>query len=260
MSLDVIKFDEMKKTWHQIARHQDSEPDTQFQLAVHKKLLEIFQVGESYYYIVNLAQVKMEYVSDKVIPIIGVRSREAFTVEYIFENVHPDDKERFIAHEKTVTTFFNQLPPEKVLKYKVTYDYRLRRTDGQYIWILMQTVTIQTNESGAVIRVLGVQSDITHLKTGDIPAGLSFIGLDGEPSYYNVAVASGRQQASNELFTKREKEVLGLIVNAKSTKNIAETLFISIHTVNTHRKNILAKSGCYNTVDLVAKALQEGWV
>lgn len=57
-------------------------------------------------------------------------------------------------------------------------------------------------------------------------------------------------------LTKREKEVLKNIVNGNSNKIIAERLFISTRTVDTHRTNIMKKLRAKNTADLVRKAIQ----
>lgn len=250
----------MKKTWHEIARFHDGNTPPTFELELYRKMLDIFHVGEFYYYILNIAQVEMEFVSDKVIEVLGFQQPEHFTAEYIYNNIHPEDKMRFIAHEKKVTEFFNNLPPDKVLKYKVSYDYRIRRSDGTYIWVLMQTVTIQSNEEGAVIRVLGVQTNITHLKTDNTPSGLSFIGLEGEQSYYNVDTVTILLQPSASPFSKREKQVLKLMVEGKNTLEIADQLCISKHTVNSHRKQIFSKSCCQTNIELGSKAIREGWV
>jgi DNA-binding NarL/FixJ family response regulator len=60
---------------------------------------------------------------------------------------------------------------------------------------------------------------------------------------------------SNEL-TKRENEVLVLIANGKSLKQIAEELFISIKTVETHKLHIQEKLGFANTAQLVKYAIE----
>ena len=52
-------------------------------------------------------------------------------------------------------------------------------------------------------------------------------------------------------LTKREKEIISLLAKEKSSQEIADALFISIYTVNTHRKNILHKLGIKNTAGLV---------
>ena len=66
-----------------------------------------------------------------------------------------------------------------------------------------------------------------------------------------------RQDFCN-LISEREKEVLQLIDKGKLSKEISETLFISVHTVNRHRQNILAKLRATNSVEAcrIAKQLK----
>ncbi|MET3732758.1 LuxR C-terminal-related transcriptional regulator [Moheibacter stercoris] len=56
-------------------------------------------------------------------------------------------------------------------------------------------------------------------------------------------------------LTKREKEILCLICNGKNTKEISEELFISMHTAETHRRNLLAKLDVKNTAQMVKVAV-----
>lgn len=60
------------------------------------------------------------------------------------------------------------------------------------------------------------------------------------------------------LLSKRELEVLGLIGKGMSSPEIAEKLFLSTHTVDTHRKNLLAKLGLSNSAALVKYANDRG--
>ena len=57
-------------------------------------------------------------------------------------------------------------------------------------------------------------------------------------------------------LTNREKEILKLVVDGASSKAIAEELFISIRTVETHRNNILQKLNVKNSAELVKYALK----
>ncbi|MEJ2593664.1 MAG: response regulator transcription factor [bacterium] len=64
---------------------------------------------------------------------------------------------------------------------------------------------------------------------------------------------------SNYLFpdlTAREKEVLALICREKNTQEIADELFISYNTVESHRANLLLKVGVKNTAGLVKWAIE----
>jgi hypothetical protein len=49
--MNKLKYNDMKKTWSEIARYQEKPIDVNFELEIHKKLLDIFQVGDYYYYI-----------------------------------------------------------------------------------------------------------------------------------------------------------------------------------------------------------------
>lgn len=57
-----------------------------------------------------------------------------------------------------------------------------------------------------------------------------------------------------KLLTDREREILKLIAKEYTNKNIAEELFISERTVETHRKNIFRKTGTHNLVGLIKYA------
>ncbi|MBS1567433.1 MAG: response regulator transcription factor [Bacteroidetes bacterium] len=59
-----------------------------------------------------------------------------------------------------------------------------------------------------------------------------------------------------EILSKREIEVLRLVCREYSNAEIAEKLFLSVSTVETHRKNLIAKLGVNNTVGLVKFALK----
>lgn len=59
-------------------------------------------------------------------------------------------------------------------------------------------------------------------------------------------------------LSERELEVLQLISYGKSTREIANKLCLSIHTINNHRKNMLCRSRCGNFAELVQVAIKEG--
>jgi DNA-binding NarL/FixJ family response regulator len=59
------------------------------------------------------------------------------------------------------------------------------------------------------------------------------------------------------MLSEREQEIITLIAEGMTNAVISEKLFLSKHTVNTHRKNIMAKLGVKNTAGIVMYAVKE---
>ena len=254
-----LTLSEIETTWKQISKNKNGNIPTNFELKIYKKLLELFHVGDYYYYVFNTANAEIEYTSEGFKKIMNFSSK-TMTVEWILENMHPEDKPRFFHYEKLVSDFFNELNPEKVLKYKVSYDYRVKTKSGLYKWILQQVTTIQADENGAVLRVIGIHTDISHIKTNQIPSGLSFIGLENEPSFFNYQNHNMLNAMTKDIFTTTEKQILKLVVQGNTLKEIAEILSKSIHTINSHRKNIFQKTESKSIADLISKSIDNNWV
>ncbi len=76
--------------------------------------------------------------------------------------------------------------------------------------------------------------------------------------YLSAEAATSLQQNRQEIpvLTRREKEVLELIASGMTNNEIAAKLFVSVATVDTHRKNLLAKFDARNIAMLIKMAVQ----
>lgn len=88
--------------------------------------------------------------------------------------------------------------------------------------------------------------------------------LEGHPAWpqqllQRTAESSGAAQ-NESLLSKRELAVLGLIAQGHSNQQIAEQLYISLHTVKTHARRINVKLGVQRRTQAVARAKAEGWL
>jgi len=72
----------------------------------------------------------------------------------------------------------------------------------------------------------------------------------------DASQALRKEEIPDIVLTRREKEVLELIADGMTNIEIAQKLFISVTTVDTHRKNLLAKLKAKNTASLVRIAAQ----
>ena len=256
--MPVIKFDAVKKIWYEFEK-QASEIQPEFEVDINKRLTDIFHIGDYYYYIFHCTSVEIEFTSDSVKEVLGVEKAEVFTIDYLLSIIHPEDLPYFYDFEKRVAKFFKDLSPEKIMKYKTSYDFRVRKADGTYIRIMHQNIVIQANNEGAIIRTIAVHTNISLLKNTN-GSTLSFIGLDGEPSYHDVSKGLIVYPIVKDIFTKMEKKVLEQLIKGLTSKQIADILFISKLTVDGHRKNMLKKTKTKTTVELIIYAVQKNWV
>ncbi len=75
-----------------------------------------------------------------------------------------------------------------------------------------------------------------------------------------IARSIQKNAAGRPVLTRREKEVLALIAEGLTNNEVAEKLFISTATVDTHRKNLLSKFDARNTATLIRLATQHQFI
>lgn len=119
---------------------------------------------------------------------------------------------------------------------------------------------LQAGASGYVLK----QSDSLEVLTAirAAVAGGSFlsppISRTVIDDYVHRAEARG-QGGDLDLLTSREREVLQLLAEGRTNREIAEELSISIKTVETHRSNMMNKLGVSSKTELIRYALRKGW-
>lgn len=247
------------KIWNDQSYGDSIKQNLAFIDILQENRLALFMIGKSYFFLSDIKDVKLNNFSKGTIEVLGYEPAE-MSMEKMLSLVHPIDLPVVIANESKVREFFNELPVEKIFKYKIRYDYRLKHKNGHYVRVLQQMITIETDEKGAIVKTMGIHSDITDLKKEGLPV-LSFIGLDGEPTFENVQVENKFSFLKpEERFSPREKDILNKLIQGKTSEEIAKELFISKETVNTHRRNMLSKCDVKNTLELVNKSIKYGWV
>lgn len=232
---------------------------TELYLNIIEQVANLFSAGSFYYYIINFDTLKMEYVDQRIQSVLGIEPKQ-WSLDKVFELVHPEDLKQMHRKEAAAVDFIlNRIATEDILKYKVVYVIRLRHADGSYRTILQQSKTLSVSEDGKVQHVLGIHTDVSYLNM-PVDHKISFVG-DGLPSFYALSTEDDfkpEQYNYHEVFTPREIEILCNISKGKTFGEIAGILNLSPHTINTHKKNILKKTDCKNTTELIARCVRDG--
>ena len=192
-------------------------------------------LGNQGVYIYDHRARAMCFVSEGVERLMGLPAAE-FTGEQHFAHVHPDDLP--IVQEATLlfNQFVNAYLPDPLPGLAASIDYRLRHVDGHYRRVLRHNTVLEREpETGALVLVAGILTDITaHKHTLDVRFHLNHPDF---PAF----VARQPRLSSQPLLTAREQQVMDLVFQGLTSREIAERLHMSQHTVGTHRRNARAK-------------------
>ena len=162
-------------------------------------------------------------------------------IDILLLDVHLPDME-----EEEVLKKIRQIKPD----LKVLYLTMMRGT--RYIHKLMKY-----GLQGYLLKNAGIEELKSAIQT--VAAGGTYYSkeiniMDVSNDFRNTITIDDKQV--DEILSKREIEILKLICKEYSNAEIAEKLFLSISTVETHRKNLISKLGVNNTVGLVKFAIK----
>jgi len=214
--------------------------------------------GPSFQYIFDFANRKFVYVGGNLKETLGAEL-ENLSVEEYTERFHPNDMRHFLHCEEIAAHFlFHLIDKEERQEYKVSYQIRLKDKNGEYGLYLRQSIAISLDEDYKFIYVFTNNSDISHItKTNN--RTVSFLHINGGKSYYGISnVEDLEEQPTKSKISNREMEILRLVSEGYSSKEIGEYLHISRDTVRTHRRNILNKTKFKNLTQAVTHYVREG--
>lgn len=118
---------------------------------------------------------------------------------------------------------------------------------------------LRAGAAGYVVKGSDVQDLLTAVRT--VSSGDTYV----DPSLTTALVTDYLRQAeagealgSSAILTPREREVLRLVAQGNTTRQVADLLHISPHTVRTHRDNVMGKLELHSIAELTAYAIREG--
>lgn len=241
---------------------------SKFEMSEHfKRIAALFAPGESYFYILNMHNLELDYVSTDVTKFSGLEPADV-NMGILLKAALPKEFEILERKEMVIRDFMiRYLEPSQRMNYKIAYTYEMKDHKGKKRIMLMQANVISLAKNKTPLHILVIHSDISHLVKSST-SKVSFINLKESESYYNIPTDKGvflkklgkSEPDITEFLTPRETEIVELLAKGLQTKQIAEELLLSVHTVRTHRKNILSKTGCRNTAELIAESMVAGIV
>jgi len=217
-------------------------------IRVHDQVLELFDRGNQFFFLADYSSRRMLYVSPNMTNILGYEPGE-FVFRLLFEMVHPgDSKAAFDIGKMIINRELTYITGGSHRHLVLYMAYRVLRKNGRYTRISL-TISRHIDPEGGIYE-MGVIRDISHVRCG---TEVTFSLLGGKQVKELPQYMSG-----GAMVSRREQEILFFISQGLTSKRIASELNLSQHTVNTHRRNIMRKTGAVSTVDLLLYAASNG--
>lgn len=219
---------------------------------------EMFAIGEFYYYVVNLTNSTISNHHPNLLKLHGLKEYPE-NLKDVIDLAHPDDLAFIMKAEEEVVRKIIEVGRESQLYLKSSYCFRMKTANGNYELFHHQAVLTLEDEDKNLIQSVNIHTNIHHI-TKKNPNTVLITGIGPLNDFHQIKIEYPLKHIPEMSLTKRENEILALIAKGYSGPEISKMLIISEHTVRTHRKNILAKTDCRNSKELLRKAFEYGLI
>jgi len=180
------------------------------------------------------------WMNQKGLDFVGYSLEEITDLRYnFFEKImHPNDLGVLYSTIQNITNLSEHFVLIAMFRVKA-------KNHQDYSWIYSPYVVMDSFNDGSPKKILCTAFEITE-------------NMQNENQMVMVLKEINRLNHKLKLcnFTKREKEIISLIVKGKTDKDISNELCISIVTAKKHRNNVIKKAGVKNSAELVAYAVE----
>lgn len=225
---------------------------------------QIMNQSCAFYFSIDYTSLTYIYLSSGVGRVLGYEQKEWFGqgLSFFFKILHPDDCEAMRSlHLDTMQVWLATPVPERT-NLSFNFDYRVFTADGRVVRINQHTVFLKADAAGNPLVDFSVCTDISSYKS-DGPVSLHIrknsSGHHSHNSFDEQHIIYDDLSGPVDL-SHRELEIIRLLSEGLNSRQVSQKLYISQHTVRTHRKNILKKTKCNSTVELVNLAKERGLI
>lgn len=223
-----------------------------------KEMEQFLPPSSSFFVLTDTPQNNYPYVGKNFKTNLGLDGEKMCSegVPYWLSHHHPEDLPVWMQILQDLMVFtLNEVPEEdrKLLSY--TWTFRVKTSNGNYVNLFEHLVPLELDDYGKP--VIGL-SHLTIIGEGEpLPLKCSVKKLNARNEYETLLTKNYSQLLLSDGITNRERDIIRLLALGNNSKQIGEKLFISPHTVDTHRRNILKKLKLTSTGELIAYFTQQ---
>ncbi len=221
-----------------------------------ESLKQMSEISHSCIFTVDVYRKRYDFASDSFVELFGFKSSHIRNIkeqgDFLEDRMHPDDRQKILEIQIKHSQFIYSLPHENRNDYRNLYQFRMQNANGHYVNVISRQQVFQKDRAGKawiIMGIIDISPDQTPLEN------VKYSALDLKTG---KLVTESILQISEASLTLREKQILQMIHQGLLSKEIANRLNISIHTVNNHRKNILLKLNADNSIEAINYAKRAG--
>ena len=208
--------------------------------------------NRQFFYIADLLQMRILFVSSGSRTILGV-DPDQWSLSTFFLRMHPEDSERYSRSRAQLIKEGYSLSMKRQGISIISSPFRVRNASGNFINLLFQGYSFFSDVPHRTVFTLLLLTDLSSFNLGK--HGYHYY-LGDDPVMFRYP--DEELLKTGHVFSEREFEIIKLIAEGMGSEQIADKLFLSVNTVNTHRRNILKKTKKSTTHDLVIELQERG--
>ena len=215
---------------------------------------ELTDHNRQFFFIADLIQVKILFTSKRSFEMIGIEPDD-ISPYHFFEATHPEDIHRHNLGRSKLFGLAQGLFIAESGNALLSSNLKIRNPAGGYSNLLFQCYIFYSPAPVKTVYLIQIHTDIEWFKK--IKHGYHYYVGD------NLSLFRYPDEdllSEGHAFTDREFEILRMIKSGLNSEQIAEKLFLSSNTVNTHRSNILEKSGKSNIWEVIYELIEQGYI
>lgn len=250
MSDEAYDFSSIKKIWHSDLL-EPNLAEIESLIQANPLLHETLLMQGTALGILDISTFKYVGIWGDLENLLGWTREEIFDggVAFFVSKFVPAHQIGFTIISHHINDYIGTLSRAELQQLRIVYDYKITRSDGRQVRIGQESIILKADNEGRILYCLALVSDISHLhKEGT--QHLCF--LNGAEKKLYAIDNTTNQCVQLDSLSRREVQIAQLLSQNLTSEQIAEQLFISAHTVNTHRQKMIRKIGMTDTTDLLS--------
>ena len=213
---------------------------------------EMMKINNQFFNIFDHIHMKIEFTSQRSYEMLGILP-DQLSPYHFKEATHPYVLKR---HELGLAKLFkiaHDLFVARKGEKLISTNFRFRDITGDYSNQLVQCYLFYSGAPNNTVYMININTDIDWCKN---LTHCYHYYLGNDLSYFRYP--DKELLMIGNIFTNREFEIIRLIQSGLNSEQIATKLFVSTFTINTHRRNILEKTGKANISEVIYNLEEQG--